>query len=93
MPTSTVFACPAEKPATTAALPVTAKNAGPRHHGDRPDHRDPGEVGDPVAPGLHGRDLGAREGAEDQAGDREGEDELGQALAGAVGDERRPRAP
>ena len=66
------------------------EEALPDDHRKRPHDGHAGEIGDPVAPGLHGGDLGSNEGAEDQAGHREREDELGEALAGAVGEETGP---
>ena len=57
---------------------------------ERPDDGDGGEIGDPVAPGLHRRQLRPGERAEDQARHGEGENEVGQALTGRVGDEPEP---
>src|SRR5690606_36564663 len=49
--------------------------------GKNPDDRDSREVGDPVAPGLHGGDLRPHEGGEDQAGKGEVEDEFRDAVS------------
>ena len=94
MPTRTVFACPAAKPATTASVPLDVRRIAPAmRHRERPDDRDAGEIGDPVAPGLHRRELRPGERAEDEARHGEREDEVGQALAGAFGDEPAVAAP
>ena len=70
--------------------PVRPKKRAADRCRQRPDHRDADEIGDPVAPWLHRRNIRANEGSEDQAGQGELEDEFRQAFAGAFRDEASP---
>ena len=70
--------------------PLPREEPGGDDHGQRPDHGEAGEIGDPVAPGLGDRDIGLRERAEQQAGHGEDEDEIRQALAGCLAQELAP---
>lgn len=63
------------------------KEAPSDHGGQEPDYGNADKIGNPVAPGLDVRDLGTNEGAEDEAGQGQGEDEFGQPFAGSLGNE------